>query len=112
MEAADLEFRVDWIGFWFNIPGVTADPTLVSDNFYNNGYDVVISGIDTTEGLVQANAATEAGATVFNVAYDYDLACEIAPDVCLGSAVFNWRPMYLAEITEMQAGTWTPKFLW
>ncbi|MBL8131073.1 MAG: BMP family ABC transporter substrate-binding protein [Anaerolineae bacterium] len=112
MEAADLEFRVDWIGFWFNIPGVTADPTLVSDNFYNNGYDVVISGIDTTEGLVQANAAAEAGATVFNVAYDYDLACEIAPDVCLGSAVFNWRPMYLAEITEMQAGTWTPKFLW
>ena len=27
---ADLKFKVSWIGFWFNIPGVTADPTQVS----------------------------------------------------------------------------------
>src|SRR3990172_2150148 len=25
--AADLKFEVKWIGFWFNIPGVTLDPT-------------------------------------------------------------------------------------
>ena len=48
------KFTVNWIGFWFNIPGVTSDPTQVADNFFNQGYDVVISGIDTTEALVEA----------------------------------------------------------
>jgi simple sugar transport system substrate-binding protein len=111
-DVADLSFRVDWIGFWFNIPGVTADPTQVADNFYNSGYDVVISGLDTTEGLVQARAAAEAGNDVYNVAYDYEGACEIAPEVCLGSVVFNWRPFYLAELTAMTEGTWTPSWQW
>ncbi len=52
--AADLKFKVTWIGFWFNIPGQTLDPTKVADDFYNSGYDVVLSGIDTTEALVEA----------------------------------------------------------
>ena len=26
-DPAKLQFKVTWIGFWFNIPGVTADPT-------------------------------------------------------------------------------------
>ena len=47
-DPADLTFTVNWIGFWFNIPGVTSDPTQVADEFFNNGYDVVISGLDTT----------------------------------------------------------------
>ncbi len=111
-DAADLDFRVDWIGFWFNIPGVTADPTQVADNFYNSGYDVVISGLDTTEGLVQAQAAAEAGNRVFNVAYDYERACDIAPEVCLGVVVFNWRPLYLAELSAIAEGTWEPSWQW
>jgi len=49
-DPAALKFKVTWIGFWFNIPGVTSDPTQVADDFYNSGFDVVISGIDTTEG--------------------------------------------------------------
>lgn len=111
-DPADLQFRVDWIGFWFNIPGVTADPTQVADNFYNSGYDVVISGIDTTEGLVQAQAATEAGNPVFNMAYDYEAACELAPEVCLGVVAFNWRPLYLTELSSMAEGTWEPSWQW
>ena len=53
-DPAKLEFKVTWIGFWFNIPGVTSDPTQVANDFLDSGFDVVISGIDTTEGLVQA----------------------------------------------------------
>ena len=55
----DLKFTVNWIGFWFNIPGVTSDPTQVADNFFNQGYDVVISGIDTTEALAEAAKLTQ-----------------------------------------------------
>ena len=36
-EIKDLSFQVTWIGFWFNIPGVTADPTQVAENFFNTG---------------------------------------------------------------------------
>ena len=58
---ADLGFKVTWIGFWFNIPGVTADPTQVAQNFFDTGRDVVISGIDTTEALVVARQKKKQG---------------------------------------------------
>jgi simple sugar transport system substrate-binding protein len=60
-DPADLQFRVTWIGFWFNIPGFTSDPTQVANDFFNSGFDVVISGIDTTEALTEANRQSSAG---------------------------------------------------
>lgn len=111
-DPADLAFKVTWIGFWFNIPGFTLDPTQVADDFYNSGYDVVISGIDTTEALVQARAATESGNEVYNVAYDFERACDQAPEVCLGAAYFNWRPFYLRHIQAAKDGNFAPAFEW
>ncbi|MEJ2757062.1 MAG: BMP family ABC transporter substrate-binding protein [Anaerolineales bacterium] len=43
MDASDLQFTVTWIGFWFNIPGVTLDPTEVTNNFLDTGADVVLA---------------------------------------------------------------------
>lgn len=73
--ASELAFKVTWIGFWFNIPGVTLDPTKVANDFINEGYDVILSGIDTTEAIVEANKATQAGKRVFAVPYDFKGAC-------------------------------------
>ena len=75
-DAADLKFKVTWIGFWFNIPGFTSDPTQVANEFINTGYDVIISGIDTTEGLTEAKKAADAGKEVFAVPYDFIGSCE------------------------------------
>ena len=44
-----IDFKVTWIGFWFHIPGFTLDPTQVTNDFYDEGRDVVISHIDTSE---------------------------------------------------------------
>ena len=33
----------------------------MKSQFFNSGHDVVISGIDTTEALVQAKKSTDAG---------------------------------------------------
>ncbi len=93
-----LGFKVTWIGFWFNIPGVTSDPTQVADEFLNSGFDVVISGIDTTEGLTEAKKMADAGQAVWAIPYDYKGSCEEAPDVCLGVPYFNWGPAYLKQI--------------
>ena len=111
-DAADLKFKVTWIGFWFNIPGVTSDPTQVADDFFNSGYDVVISGIDTTEALVEANKITAGGKKVSAVPYDFKGACDGAPDVCLGVPYFNWGPAYLNLFKKVQDGKFAAGFEW
>lgn len=111
-DPADLEFQVTWIGFWFNIPGVTSDPTQVANDFINSGYDVIISGIDTTEGLTEAQKAADAGQEVYAVPYDYIGACEEGPSVCLGVPYFNWGPSYLETIGAAAEGNFQSNFQW
>jgi simple sugar transport system substrate-binding protein len=111
-DPAALGFKVTWIGFWFYIPGVSSDPTQVADDFFNSGYDVVISGIDTTEAMTEAKRLTDAGQSVWAIPYDYIGACDAAPDVCLGTPYFNWGPSYLELIQGAVDGNFTTQFLW
>ncbi len=111
-DAADLQFKVTWIGFWFNIPGFTADPTQVANDFINTGYDVIISGIDTTEGLTEAKKAADGGQDVWAIPYDFIGSCEEGASVCLGVPYFNWGPAYLETIQSAVDGTWTSNFQW
>lgn len=111
-DPAGLGFEVNWIGFWFNIPGVTLDPTEVTNGFFDGGSDVVISGIDTTEGLVRAGQRAESGDTVWAIPYDFVGACELAPDICLGVPYFNWGPAYLEVAESVQAGSFEATFQW
>jgi len=108
----DLKFQVTWIGFWFNIPGVTSDPTQVAQNFFNTGYDVVLSGIDTTEALTVAGQKKKEGKNVWGVPYDYVGACQSAPDVCLGVPYFNWGPAYVGFVKAAMNKTWKPEWVW
>ncbi|MDM8525089.1 BMP family ABC transporter substrate-binding protein [Desulfococcaceae bacterium HSG8] len=108
----DLKFKVTWIGFWFNIPGVTADPTQVAQNFFNTGYDVIVSGIDTTENVVVAGQKRKEGKSVWALPYDYEGACEGGADVCLGVPYFNWGPGYVQFIKASMSGKWKSQWLW
>jgi simple sugar transport system substrate-binding protein len=110
--ADELTFTVTWIGFWFNIPGVTLDPTEETNSFYDNGADVVISGIDTTEAIVVAGQRAGQGDAVFAVPYDYVGSCEEAPTVCLGVPYFNWGPDYLRLVQSVAEGTWEQDWQW
>jgi simple sugar transport system substrate-binding protein len=110
-DPADLVFEVTWIGFWFNIPGVTSDPTVVANSFFDRGYDVVISGIDTTEALVEAGRRAAAGEQVWAIPYDYEGACDVSPEVCLGVPYFNWGPDYLRISQSVLDGTWQPDWI-
>ena len=109
---ADLKFTVNWIGFWFNIPGVTSDPTQVADNFFNSGYDVVVSGIDTTEALVEAGKLAASGKKVWAIPYDFIGSLDEAPTVALGVPFFNWGPEYLKAVTAARDGQWTSFWNW
>lgn len=107
-----LRFKVTWIGFWFNIPGVTADPTQVAQNFYNNDFDVVVSGIDTTENLVVARQKRQEGKTVWAIPYDYEGACQGAEAVCLGVPYYNWGPGYVEMIRMSMNDEWKSVWRW
>jgi simple sugar transport system substrate-binding protein len=111
-DPAALKFKVTWIGFWFNIPGFTSDPTQVADEFFNSGYDVVISGIDTTEALVEAKKFAGEGKQVWAIPYDFIGSCEEGAEICLGVPYFNWGPAYLAQINTAVDGTWVSNFQW
>ncbi len=112
MNPDDLEFTVTWIGFWFNIPGVTLDPTEVVNQSFDSGIDVVISGIDTTEAVVVAGQRAAADEDVLAVGYDYRDGCAEAPAFCLGVPYFNWGPMYLETAKAVADGTWKQSFQW
>lgn len=112
MDPADLQFEVVWIGFWFNIPGVTLDPTQVVNDFIDGGADVVLSGIDTTESLVVAGQRSASGDNVYAIPYDFEAACNEAPDVCLGVPYFNWGPTYLEAAEQVRSGNWEQDWVW
>ena len=112
MDPADLDLAVTWIGFWFNIPGVTLDPTEVANAFLDEGRDVLLSGIDTPEAIVVASQRAAEGESVWAVPYDYQGACETAPDICLGVPYFNWGPSYLRTVEAVQEGTWEASWDW
>ena len=112
LDAADLQFSVTWIGFWFNIPGVTLDPTQEVNNFFDSGVDVVMSGIDTTEGIDVAGQRFAADEAVHAIPYDYLGACDSSPAACLGVPFFSWGPTYLATALAVADGSWTQGWDW
>jgi len=111
-DPAKLNFKVTWIGFWFNIPGVTSDPSQVADDFFNSGYDVVISGIDTTEATTEAVKLSGQGKKVWAIPYDYANATDEGPGVALGVPYFNWGPAYAKTIKAAMTGSFMSHFEW
>ncbi|MGO9307400.1 MAG: BMP family lipoprotein [Spirochaetia bacterium] len=111
-DPSTLKFKVTWIGFWFNIPGVTSDPSQVADDFFNSGYDVVVSGIDTMEAVTEAAKFAAQGKKVWAVPYDYSSAYQTSPEVNLGVPYFNWGPAYATAVKAAMSGKWQSHFEW
>jgi simple sugar transport system substrate-binding protein len=111
-DPADLEFNVTYIGFWFNIPGVTLDPTQVVNDFIDGGADVTLSGIDNNVALIRSGQRADAGEALWAVPYDFVGACDEAPDICLGVPYFNWGPAYLEAAQSVIDGNFTADWNW
>ena len=107
----ELKFQVSWIGYWFNISGITTDPTQVAQNLFDTGYDVVISDIETKEAVMVAKQKKQEGKAVWVIPLDYIDACEGAAGVCLGVHNFNWGPGYVQFLKAAVSGKWQSKWL-
>ena len=73
---------------------------------------MVLSGIDTTEALVEAGKMAKAGKKVWAIPYDYKDACSEAPEVCLGVPYFNWGPAYVKASSLVKDGKYTQYWEW
>ncbi len=107
-DPAKLTFNVNWL----NISGTYSDPTKIEDGFYNGGYDVIISILDSTEALVEAQKANATGKMIWATAYDNKNSCSVVPEVCLGVAYYKWGPAFAALVQTVAAGTWSSNFQW
>lgn len=91
---------IRWIFTWF-------DPVKereAAESLLDAGSTVIITGADTA-GPVQA--AVERGET--GIAYDSENGCFGLESGCLTVPYWNWGPVYVDVVTQMQAGTWTPE---
>lgn len=111
-DPADLSFEVTWIGFWFPIPGVTLDATEESNAFFDRGFDVVMSGIDTTEMVTVAQQLTEEGEVAYSIPYNSPSGCGVGVDSCLGVPYYNWGVAYLEIMEDVLAGEWEQSWDW
>jgi len=111
-DASKLALTVKWIGFWFNIPGQTLDPTGVTTDLFNSGADVVLDHLDTTEALVKTSQLAQSGKHDWAIGYDHRDACSVAATVCLGVPYFNWGPGYLRIAQSVINHTFKPRFIW
>lgn len=111
-ESTPLTYEVTWIGFWFPIPGVTLDATEETNAFFDRGFDVVMSGIDTTEMVTVAQSRTEEGESVFSMPYNSPAGCGVGEDSCLGVPYYNWGPAYLDIVEDVVAGEWEQDWNW
>lgn len=84
----------------------------MADDFYRSGHDVLVTGLDTPAAALQAKKAAAAGKRVKYVHYDRKDGCELAPDICLGVAYYNWTPLYREVIEKARAGKYTSEFVW
>ena len=112
MMADDISFEVVWIGFWFNIPGVTLDPTEVATSFLDGDADVIISGIDTTEAITVAGQYMAEGDMSYGIPYGNVNGCSEAPEACIGAAYYNWGPAYLDVVQRVMDGSWSQEWRW
>ena len=95
----ECTMEVRWINTWY-------DPDKekqAAQSLLDAGVDIVLIGSDTPGPLV---AAANAGKWAFT--YDYINSCTPAPESCLGTPYWNWGPVYLDVVKQIQAGTWKP----
>ena len=112
MGPEQMRFRVEWIGFWFHVPGVTADPTEVTNTLLDEGFDVILSGIDTVEPSTTTAERAAQGENLYTAPYDYEDACQNAEEICLGVPYYNWGPGYLQFAQAIKQDTWNKIWIW
>ena len=98
----DVTVRVVWTKTWFD----PATEKEAAKSLLDVGADVIAQHQDSPG---PQEAAEEKG--VYSVGYNSDMS-KFAPKAHLTAPVFNWAPIYVEAVKQVQAGTWKPEAIW
>lgn len=98
----DVEFRVIFIGTWFD-PALEAD---AAQALIDQGADVILQHTDSTAPHA---VAQEAGAFAFGQASDM---AQFKPAPRITSVIDNWGDHYIARVQAAMDGTWEQQDAW
>ncbi|MCF2906533.1 BMP family ABC transporter substrate-binding protein [Octadecabacter sp. CECT 8868] len=103
----DVEFKIIWAYTWFD-PAKEAEAASV---LIEQGADVILQHTDSTAPQAAAQAANEAGATVYTFGQASDMA-EFGPMPRVSSIIDDWGPYYVARTQAVMDGTWESVSTW
>jgi basic membrane protein A len=98
---------------WANgfVPPVDVMKNLVG-SLVASGASVIANRLGTNSALAEIEAQTPAGGPkIWSIGINNLTACNAAPSTCLGSAYFNWAPLYESLFDDMRRGRWNPSLV-
>ena len=103
----DVEFKIIWAYTWID-PAKEAEAASV---LIEQGADVILQHTDSTAPQAAAQAANEAGATVYTFGQASDMA-EFGPMPRVSSIIDDWAPYYIQRTQAVMDGTWESTSTW
>jgi len=103
----DVEFKIIWAYTWFD-PAKEAESAAV---LIDQGADVILQHTDSTAPQAAAQAANDAGATIYTFGQASDMG-EFAPMPRVSSIIDDWAPYYIARTQAVIDGTWESTSTW
>ncbi len=110
----NVEVAIEWVGDWFNPEAEAAAANLL----LAANVDVVFGHTDTTTPIETANQyyldnneGVQGEPRIYTIGYDNEDACtfkEALASTCIASAYWNWGPLLVRILGEMQKSTWEP----
>ncbi len=96
------QVRVVWTKTWYD----PATEKEAAKSLLDVGADVITQHQDSPGPM---EAAQEAGA--WGIGYNSDMST-FAPKAVLTSAIWNWAPLYVQTVKQVEEGTWHTESLW
>lgn len=117
----DAVVVIDWIGNWFSTGTPPEEQTAVETLVNTYHADIIFGHTDTPIPMATVVNLQDGDPTngelgtgpddptfVYTLGYDNLDSCTFSPDYCLTSAGWNWGPIMVDIITQIQEGTYLP----
>jgi basic membrane lipoprotein Med (substrate-binding protein (PBP1-ABC) superfamily) len=109
---ADIKVEVRWEGFWFDLDepiGGKYNETVLAEQLLATGCDVIAHNMDNGRALEAVEKTAKAESRVlYSIGNDNPDACKRGPTTCLGTAYWNWGPLYVRLFDQLHRNVWDP----
>jgi serine/threonine-protein kinase len=106
--APSVVVEIRWLGFWFDLGKPDAQgrhkEEVLTSELLATGCDVIANAADNARVI----EAVEKAGGAFSIGNDSPDQCAAGPKTCLGSASWNWGPLYTRMFDDVHRGRFEP----